>query len=167
MNDQLKQWRRCRGACKQDKPLDSRYFDRRTEVTQHDAWRYKCIVCRTARKKQLEAEAKLKTEKWCNGCKATLPIDDFYARKTARDGRQAVCKGCDALRNGTASAVIDGENIAAQRQGKWCKLCGGMEHRVIGVRCRECQLAYRAEPPVTAVTRRDFEHTNYCWIGGE
>jgi len=158
MNDAIKQYRRC-SKCHADKPLDSRYFSRRTEATQRNAWRGVCISCQTERKKQLEAIAKARTHKRCSRCKEVLPVDAFFARKTSRDGRQAACKSCDGERDSKrqVGAVEDGERLLSMRNGKFCNTCGGLEHRVTGVRCRNCGLAFREERPVELVFRRFYD----------
>lgn len=36
------------------------------------------------------------TQKRCNGCGETKPLADFYRLKSAADGRQKRCKGCQS-----------------------------------------------------------------------
>jgi len=35
--------------------------------------------------------------KECSKCKIKKPLDDFYRRKSSKDGRQSVCKECTKL----------------------------------------------------------------------
>lgn len=111
----VQQFKRC-GRCHADKPLDSRYFSRRTEESyKATSWRSVCIKCQTARKRALDEAAKKKTHKTCTACRESLPIGEFYVCRKNRDGRQGSCKTCDALRS-TGEATrgeVNGEKPAA------------------------------------------------------
>jgi hypothetical protein len=156
MNARITQAKRC-GRCGEEKQLSSRFFTRRMEPGYSHLWRSACNKCRTEQRAEASRRARERNAKICSTCedKTPQPLENFYVRSSAYDGRQNQCKLCEAVRHGLRKpGGQPGEKPGAWKKGAFCNTCFGLPWRVYGARCCECKLEHAAEPPVELVTRK-------------
>lgn len=68
---------------------------------------------------------------------------DFIAARALTYVRR--CGLCKAVDHALATCP-------KRKPAKWCGTCAGLQHRVTGIKCRECGLRFRREPPVELKT---------------
>jgi prophage antirepressor-like protein len=69
-----------------------------------------CKVCRKMRQEEIlekqRAEIEFPSEKECNICHTTLPLEDFYRDKNSPDGHMRRCKTCHKIKMNTPQTRI-------------------------------------------------------------
>lgn len=159
--------KRCGGPCRQYKPLDN-FWNNRRECDGLDS---RCKTCVTSEQKRLATKRVERSaeqiaddvkrlrpsgDKKCLGyCGMTKPFAEFEMSKRTADGYRSICKKCHSMEKKLTTARFAAMRDEARRPG--CVICGLQDVRCIDLahRNREDKLRHEKGRTVNPTQIRD------------